>query len=497
MRTQAPDNRVSVQAFNQVASDGLARQAMVRLPEGNEELNDYSSASVGSGDLFDCTSSGERDGGDICNDRIGMAGITLDDDSNFIAVTTRGPVQNCSEIATLSSDVSADKYEAKDTVGEGFAVPDFKPLYLQLQYDSSSGAISINGNAEMDKSGVPTDGSSSDVYGFQCEGSPLDLSQYQAGISPADISLNPFGSGVLVADAYGPALYSGAALGDGATSREAAAPGVLSENKRGTNSGYGAVTKDPNNNWVVAVMASPLVSNQSTARVVRAVLYDGGFEGNPKQIAVPLSSNKAYKNFAQQEDVRVAAAAPRDSDSILMLERTDDQAKIFAVSGLNNASDVTDESVDALEGAAVTKSVEMLDGITPATRRKVWDSEYSVGGTLNFEGSAEIEGMEIINNNTVLLVTNNRFGYQNRGATQVHVMQLGRELDGITVTEEGTTVDTPSNRDRLTTPSKELAIELESQLRRANEPSKAFAEKVSIDKLHNTGSIALWSVKLI
>ena len=476
--------------FDTLASDGIARQDKSQLQ--SESIDTVFDGSIDR--LLDCSNDDDssRDAGDICKDRIGMAGLTLDDDSNIWAITTRGPVQQCGELATLSSDVNPTKYSAKNIEGEGFALPTFSPSVLKLAYDGDNENFKISRNAQLaQRSGLPPQ-DTENVYGFKCEGGALDRVQYSDGVSPGDIAINPYKSSreLLVADHYTPKLLS-VDPSDGTVEKEQKAPDILTKYKLSTNSGFGAVASysDSQESWALAVMASPLkTSDGSTARVVRGVLYNGALsDSDTKQVAVPLSSNRAYRNFAQQEEVRVVAAASIDSDSFLMLERTDDQAKLFVLNGMENADDASDLSIADLEekwpGQEPESPVKALRKI------KVWDSEYTVGGTLDFSGSAELEGMVMLNLQTVALVTNNHFGYNMRGSTEVHVVQLGRDMNGKTITQEGKDdTPTPGNRDKLINPSKELTFERESTLRRASVPDIARTEKLAMDKSHITSN---------
>jgi hypothetical protein len=255
-----------------------------------------------------------------------------------------------------------------------------------------------------------------------------DLGTHPAGADTEGIAALADG-GFWIGDEYGPSLLrhdpegrlllrwvpdgSETALLSGICAVEAVLPALAS--RRQLNRGFEAVALSPDERLLHLAFQSPLahpdVAAHRRARHVRLWSLDLGSGRLEGQYLYPLDEPESFRrdcargNFGRS-DIKVSEISPVGSESLLVLERGSESAKIYRVT-LENAKRLPELHLDL------------------ATRPTV--EEMSAAGTLDLPVleksllfstddapfvAGDIEGMALLSPTDLLLVTDNDFGVE-------------------------------------------------------------------------------------
>jgi alkaline phosphatase len=194
-------------------------------------------------------------------------------------------------------------------------------------------------------------------------------------------------------------------------------PSVLKQ--RRANRGFESIAVSANGRTAYTMTQSPMGSTSTTSpyrdsRLVRVIRMDISDPLNLQvtgQFVVLMSPVTEYPagNFAR--DLKISAASWVSRDRLLFLERTDKPglggAKLILVD-LTEATDVTGLPAALAEPLVLENVATDLSalGIIPATSRVILDVNLELPSITDFK----LEGLTILNANTVSLINDNDFG---------------------------------------------------------------------------------------
>ncbi len=363
----------------------------------------------------------------IANDRgIMLGGIGSDlwhgptDASNqFWMITDRGP----------NGQV---KVKGKDR--RTFPVPDFAPAILHVE---TAGAvikllqvIPLVGSDGAPVSGLPNL-ADHDGEGYSFDGMSV-LPYHPSGLDTEGVVRTQQGD-FWAADEYAPSLIHIAS--DGQVIERIVPQGLdySSANypvsatlptlyaKRNSNRGFEGLALSPDEQTLYAVLQSPLdnpdKSVRAVARVTRILAVDtatGQLTGEYAYLIEPY--NVADPDAADQTDMKISGLAALAPDRLLVLERTDAVARVYAVD-LGQATNLLGTTWDDPATAPSLEAVTDLAGagVTPLPKTLVLD----LAGLPDIP--AKIEGLAIVDANTLAFANDNDFdlgGFDDRGNNQ-------------------------------------------------------------------------------
>eukprot|EP01063_Lacrimia_lanifica_P005824 TRINITY_DN13519_c0_g1_i1.p1 TRINITY_DN13519_c0_g1~~TRINITY_DN13519_c0_g1_i1.p1 ORF type:complete len:924 (+),score=276.58 TRINITY_DN13519_c0_g1_i1:69-2840(+) len=408
-----------------------------------------------------------------CKDGAGLSGLSFDAcTGSMVAVTSRGPVQACSQSA------------------QGFALPEFTPAAMQFELQSAAHThqpkLLVKGWTEVKKgdnttvTGLPfksTDGAAlkghvsgtSDVCGafddFQPRASGLWLDEVHFLYDGMFIGVDQYAPKVVVwgQDGRVVATYVPAGL-EGYTEEATGSvvrgvlPAIFAARTHGR--GLAALAVHPAKNEAVVCMKAPMngggIANAQAlaapARFIRCAVLDIKNVRSPKLLAqkyhVVSDASKEYTVEKQgvvtkQSDVVNTAAAWLSEDKILLVERgmadEDHVAVLFYELDMSTGDDIQDNAAVndiSLDADKYVKGVKALEGTTepglaPVAAKVVVNMNSQVGkGSLAAKRmSSNIEGVTLINEHTAVLAEGNDFGMVDTGYSKIHLVQLNSALD--------------------------------------------------------------------
>jgi hypothetical protein len=363
------------------------------------------------------------------NVAMGSAAFRLDGDSQgrVWLMTDRGPNIPCPE-ARKYIGMETDQICSADRNGRIYPLPGFVPSIYAVDIGADNVArinvfVPLKGRSGRPISGRP--GPKAEMS-IGSDGKPL----------PADISgLDPEGfvrlrdGSFWIAEEFGPSLVE--VSSDGTIRKRLVPANVAGEYKeadydivgslppvlrqRLPGRGFESLAISADEKYLFAMMQSPLANpdplaartsrnlriwkiERETGQVVGQYLYQ---MDEPQRFKL---DNEARER--ERQDIKVAEIVAFGDNQLLVLERIEKSARIFAVK-LDEASRIPPE-FDSLE---MSPSLEILDGealtmrgLAPLQKRPVLDSETTPGLP------AKIEGVAIVAPNELIVINDNEFG---------------------------------------------------------------------------------------
>lgn len=463
-----------------------------------------------------------RDAGSVCRERPAIgSGLAAVSPGLLVGVTDQGPTQVCADLAAI--DGGAAYPAAAGKIGRGFPVPAFAPTlaYFVTPPSEEAGRIELlrsvplRGTDGRPLSGLPNSERDDTPYSGGCVGEPLAYDV--GGLDTEDVAPIPGTDLLVLVEEYAPSVLvvhgtSGkvltryvphglvAALSAAPYPVVGALPDVLLERRK--NRGLEALAVAADGKSLTAIMQSPLGATADAGlvdnvviRVVRMDIRVGArdearlsYAGMYALEGSPPAGYTIAPNAAK--DLKVSAAAGLPDGGMLVLERAVGQVKLFRVD-----MDATTTKLDDTKYGGNNLSLERATngarplaavGVTPARKVLVWDSAQTAGGTANWAGSSKQEGLVVVNNATVLLVSDSDFGIGGADTTVVTQLQLGRSLDGVTVCDEPELPPPPPVNNRTVGGTNALRLVSKATYRRSNEPDGGAAEIVAFDAGRDT-----------
>jgi hypothetical protein len=350
--------------------------------------------------------------------------------NRYLSVTDRGANID----RTL--DVAGDTFKA-------FPFPQFSPTIVIFQVINDqivpTDYLPILNDDGQNVTGLPN-GPADDGPGFENITTPTQLPYNHDGLDPEDIHTLPGGGFILVEEysssvvivsgtghvlkrytpegkplaaiEYTPGVVTPAAR----YSVSDSLPGVLKQ--RRANRGFEGIAVSADGRTAYTVMQSPMggtgaASPYRDSRVVRAIRMDISDPLNMQvtgQFVVYMSPVSTYPAGNFPRDMKISATAWVSEDRLLFLERSDKPgsggAKLILVD-VSNATDVTgraDAGTPLVYENVATDFVAL--GITPATSEVILDINAELPTITDFK----LEGLSILNANTVSISNDNDFG---------------------------------------------------------------------------------------
>ncbi|KAJ3051823.1 hypothetical protein HK097_007170 [Rhizophlyctis rosea] len=401
------------------------------------------------------------DDGQICRDRpaygSGVHYLNTPVNGNtfpfpvWISHTDRGPNQDCEELGENPNYNQGTEWEGR--VGKGFPIPRFAPSVFSWTLDSNG--VKLIKNFSLKKSngdqilGRSNTGNDDVNYGEACRGNTLPLTP--DGIDFEDIHPHPDGIHFWGSDEYSPSVFIFDASGKvklrlvpnhpvlaNLTTASAGypikkiLPSVLVSRRQNRGFENLAVSYDGKTLW--AVLQSPM-GNKSLDEikpsiVIRAVKVDISDINNPKYVGLYAFEGSKPEEYTvgkkiKPADLKFSAGQYLGGGQILLLERADNAGlKLYVVdfSRATNLKGSIHESDVTLEK---TRTGEADFGIKYATKKKVFDSDDIEGGDKYF---TKMEGVAILSPTVVATVTDNDFGLNQGGRSQVDLLHLTSKL---------------------------------------------------------------------
>ncbi len=359
------------------------------------------------------TLNGKLGAGTVSDDRgipIGGAGSDLwrsanDPEGEFWMLTDRGP----------NFDVEVDGEELLT-----FPVPEFTPMILHVR---------LNGEDIEVLDVVPVVGQSGKGVTGVSNSAAIDVQPYDF-MGKAEIPYNPSGldsEGMIrmpdgsfwLADEYSPSLVKVDATGKVAErlipkGHELVGadypvmevlPSILSA-RRG-NRGFEGLGLTPDGKTLLAVVQSPLGNPDEetgeTSRVTRILAVDA-ITGEPAaEYAYVMESGPEFDpaEGIEQADMKVSGIVAIDNDTALVLERTDDVARLYTI----ELAGATNLLGTAWDDASTTPSLEAGDlsaDVTPVAKTLLADLSTA-------DVPTKIEGVAVVDGGTLAVSNDNDF----------------------------------------------------------------------------------------
>jgi hypothetical protein len=187
-------------------------------------------------------------------------------------------------------------------------------------------------------------------------------------------------------------------------------PGILARRK--INRGFEGLTISPDHHTLYVVVQSPLFNPNSTvgnaSRQTRILGVDPDSGEAVSEYVYQFDIATEYGAGVRPRDMKISALTMLDSRRMLVLERTDDVARIYLVD-LNSATDILGSKWDQ---ASTTPSLETLaddtaltaNGIVRLPKQLVLELDSADGFP------KKIEGMAVLDGKTIAIANDNDFG---------------------------------------------------------------------------------------
>ncbi len=391
------------------------------------------------------------------------SGLTPDPKTSgfYYMVTDRG----------INQDYSGTGDPTRPSGGKTFPLPEFTPTITRVQFNNAGSIVIDKVLPILDSNRNYVTGLSNtieDDTAYISQTSVTALPYNPNGLDTEDISVLPNGDFLLVEE-YGPSvvvvdgstgivkmryipsskadLYTGAGY-----PVKAILPAVLED--RRSNRGFENLALSGDGKTAYAVMQSPLGSNKDdrykNTRVVRIVRLDvsdpinaavtGHFVALQSAVADYAKNIAGYTVTNKQTDMKYSAASWLATDRILLLERANGKAKLMETD-MSVATNLIGKSYENTLGPEdMTTTGQGLAGlgIVPAAVSEVFSTDELkslVEQTADKSGTAptyevKLEGMAIIDSQTVLLVNDNDFGIADASLqTRVWQVKLKNKLN--------------------------------------------------------------------
>ncbi|MES2466493.1 MAG: esterase-like activity of phytase family protein [Verrucomicrobiota bacterium] len=394
------------------------------------------------------------------------------DPADLAAAEANGAVTDSPGIASGLQQLNGNRYLSVTDRGanidrpdgfKAFPFPQFSPTIVIFKVINDqivpTDYLPILNDDGENVTGLPN-GPADDGPGFEDTTTPTQLPYNHDGLDPEDIHTLPGGGFILVEEysssvvivsdtghvlkrytpegkplaavEYTPGVVTPAAR----YSVSDSLPGVLKQ--RRANRGFEGIAVSADGRTAYTVMQSPMggtgaASPYRNSRVVRAIRMNISDPLNMQvtgQFVVYMSPVSTYPagNFAR--DMKISATSWVSEDRLLFLERSDKPgsggAKLILVD-LSNATDVTgrpDAGVPLVYENVATDFVTL--GITPATSEVILDVNAELPAITDFK----LEGLSILNANTVSISNDNDFGIGDvpGRSSKIWQIRLGTQL---------------------------------------------------------------------
>jgi hypothetical protein len=329
-------------------------------------------------------------------------------DMRFWMITDRGP----------NGQVSVDK-DARRTL----PTPHFNPLLLLVQ--------ATKGNLEIKKTlplvgmtGQPASGRPSradDEPAYDANGAE-HIKQDPNGIDPEGLVRMPNGS-FWISEEYGPSLLQVSKKGQimarfvpqGFSGGETDYPVIESLpsvfRRRQKNRGFEGLAVSSNARMLYAVMESPLENPDKetghSSRNVRILVFDPVAKQCAAEFLYRLELPSAYGKDESPHSLKISAACWYAPQRLLIVERTNKRAKVFAID-LRKATNLMLTEWHAADGSQAEPTLESLNnpisaGINTVDKSLVVD----LGDFKDLPG--KIEGVSVLDEHTIAVSNDNDF----------------------------------------------------------------------------------------
>lgn len=358
------------------------------------------------------------------------SGLTHDSDGRLWAVGDRGP--------NLKVKLAVETYgfeglaTQNDQAAKIMPALDIGPALVELRLDGHrveiARIVALRGEDGQPLSGLPTPGSdkSRREPALDSEGRPL--APDPGGVDSEGIAASADGS-FWIGDEYGPSLLRVAGDGrvlvrwvpQGEAHTVADAPYPTADvlppiaARRHVNRGFEALALSPDGTTLTLAFQSPLAHPDEEAhasgRHVRLMRLDTETGVLLGQWAYPLEDPEQFRRDAAKgplarSDLKVSELTTLDEHRLLVLERGSETTKIFIV---ELTPDLALPPDHALPETRPTLEQLSADGDFPLPvvgKRLLFDTDRHP------EVSADLEGMTLLDDRTLLLVNDNDFGIE-------------------------------------------------------------------------------------
>lgn len=330
-------------------------------------------------------------------------------EGEFWAVTDRGP----------NGEVMRDGRKRRT-----FAYPEFAPTIVHLRVRNQT--IDIIQTLPLEgANGVPLSGLPNrpgiDEEPYDCSAGSV-LRYDPAGVDTEGIIRLPSGE-FWLSEEYGPSLLRvsadgvvlerlvprGVSIVTSAYPVRESLPSVFA--RRAQNRGIESLAVSADHRTLFAILQSPLGNPDSAAakssRITRVLKMDARSGAPIGEYALLLAEAAAY-GASSQNDIKVSAAIWLAEDRLLVVERTDETARVLEVD-LRAATNILDSAWDDEERAALEAlSPEALTraGVIPSKSRLVADL-----GRVVADLPGKIEGMALADDHTLVFGNDNEFAF--------------------------------------------------------------------------------------
>ncbi|MFZ1771095.1 MAG: esterase-like activity of phytase family protein [Caldilinea sp.] len=363
----------------------------------------------------------------IANDRgILLGGIGSD--------LWRGPGDAPAQFWMITDRGPNGRVKVKDKDRRTFPVPDFAPAILRVATADNAitllEVIPLSGSDGAPISGLPNlPGHDDKGYTFDGE---TKLPYDPSGLDPEGLVRTQQGD-FWAADEYAPSLLHIAADGRvltryvpqgldyaGANYPVAATLPALYA-RRNSNRGFEGLALSPDERTLYAVLQSPLdnpdKSVRERARLTRILAFDPATGQLLGEYAYQIEPFAAFDPRAkEQSDMKISGLVAATSNQLLVLERTDDVASVYAV----DLSQATNLLGSVWDDPATTPGLEAL--LHPAGAGVIPLPKTLVVNLANLPGiPAKIEGLALVDAHTLAFANDNDFdlgGFDSQGINQ-------------------------------------------------------------------------------
>jgi hypothetical protein len=189
---------------------------------------------------------------------------------------------------------------------------------------------------------------------------------------------------------------------------ESVLPGILG--KRKVNRGFEGAALSSDEKTVYAVLQSPLLipdrATGDTSRITRVLALDVATERIVAEYAYRFDQASGYGASAVPADMKLSAVVALNPTTLLILERTDQVAKLYMVD-LETATNLLGSPWD---DAGTTPSLEALDepsaaGVIVLPKTLVLDLSTLAGMP------EKIEGLAVVDKSTIAIANDNDFDF--------------------------------------------------------------------------------------
>ena len=352
--------------------------------------------------------------------------------TSIFTITDRGPNIDCTADAPDLIGLDKDALCMGNGAAKIFPRPDFVPTIYELSMGEDGAAKIVSEMPLKGSDGKKLNGLSNPLVTTTTEGAYTsdgkEIAKSPDGFDSEALVRLKDGS-FFIADEYGASIAHVAADGTvlkrlvpaglegdyagAAYPVEGKLPAIVM--KRFLNRGIESIAVSPDEAFLYFAVQSPLANPDNDAykngTVIRLFKFDRVAEKVVGEYAYPLDDPKSFakdneKKPAKQSDVKISELAAVGPDQLIVLERIAKTTKLYRVD-LAAAKPLP----ASFDDAATSPSLETLPadgraaaGVEPLKKHLVLDSD-----TLK-DMPAKIEGMAVIDGQTLILTSDNDFG---------------------------------------------------------------------------------------